>query len=282
MIDFFLRIFDPAEPPTSTASGGLSSPSGWFHLASDVSIFFAYAVICALLLLFLARRRDLPNRSAVWMIWLFLLSCGVMRLIAAAMFYYPAFNLLLLVKVLTGLVAVATVFILARVFPTIVGLERSPGDVSAAEAARTRSQLTDEFAQQRDRLEQRATQLTVRDRRVRRAFESSGTAACCWDCETNEIVWEAGLKELLSRSKESAEPVRFWNDLLGDSASKRIHAAARVLGESARDLSLEFHVSLADGREGTFSLRARRDGTSPSGKPLATGLVSFFPLAVGV
>jgi len=279
MIDFFLHLFDPSEPPTSTRGGGLSSPTGWLHLSSDMAIFFAYAVICTLLMIFLYRQRRLPHRPTIWLIWLFMLACGITRLIGAAMLYYPAFRLLLVVKILTAAVSLITVFALAKIFPAMLELESGAmsNRRSSDNEARHR-QVKEDLSEQRDKLEQRATQLTVRDRRVRRALESSATAACSWDSSNNEIIWEVGLKDLLGVSSENQEPVQSWSQFLGATDCERILAAARSLCAGGTELAVDIPISRADGREGVLTIRARCESTSTtSAKSIVTGLVSFMP-----
>ncbi|MBL8877456.1 MAG: hypothetical protein JNM86_16825 [Phycisphaerae bacterium] len=281
MIDFFLHLFDPAEAPTAARGGALSGITGWLHLASDMAIFFAYAVICALLMMFLFRQRNLPYRRTIWLIWLFMLACGITRLAGAAMLYYPAFRLLLMVKILTAVVSLITVFALARIFPTMLGFEiNSKSHRKSIEDEERLRRVSDDFAEQRDKLEQRATQLTVRDRRVRRSLESSGSAAVCWDAASNEITWAVGLKELLGPQTEIADPAQSWSQFLGAHECSQILSAARGAIESNSELSIGLSIRCADGREGHFSLRARADPLSAGGRPTFTGLVWFVPDSV--
>lgn len=281
MIDFLIHLFDPAEPPIAARGGALSTPSGWFHFAADMSIFFTYAVLCTLLMIFLFGRRTLPNRGTVWMIWLFMLSCGITRLTAAAMLYYPAFRVLLVVKVVTAGISIATVFVVARVFPTLLLTEQRPKHQPGRGAMRNGSDNGDDnFVEQRDQLEQRASQLTVRDRRIRKALDSSASAACSWDVETNQIAWEVGLKSLFLNRGDDAEPARAWSELLEEPERSRLQAAAKLAAASGEELLIDLPRTGPDRREGMLRIRARLDPASPPGKTALTGLVTLIPAGV--
>lgn len=281
MIDFLVHLFDPAEPPTAARGGALSTPSGWLHFAADMSIFFTYAVLCTLLMIFLFGRRTLPNRSTVWMIWLFMLSCGITRLVAAAMLYYPAFRILLVVKVTTAGISIATVIAVARVFPGLLLMEHRPKPLPGRGATRAGNiDGDDSFVEQRDQLEQRATQLTVRDRRIRKALDSSASAACSWDVETNQIAWEVGLKNLFLGQGDDAEPARSWAELLSETERSRLQAASKLAVASGEELLIDMARAGSGRREGTLRIRARIDTASPPGKTSLTGLVTLTSAAV--
>lgn len=283
MIDFFLHLFDPSEAPSSTRGGALSTTTGWLHLSSDMAIFFAYAVICTLLMIFLFRQRRLPHRPTIWMVWLFMLACGITRLVGAAMLYYPAFRLLLVVKILTAIVSLITVFAVARIFPSMFELESFTGSQrKSREGEERHRQDREEFTEQRDKLEQRATLLTVRDRRVRRALETSDSAACSWDGASGEFVWEVGLKTLLGLPNDEAEAAHSWSQCLGPSEFGRVQEATRNALGSGSELLIEIPFVRADGREGVLHIRAKPESTSTSGpgKAIVTGLVSFVPARV--
>lgn len=278
MLDFFIHLFDPSESPSSVRGNALSTTTGWLHLASDMAIFFAYAVICTLLMMFLYRQRNLPYRPTIWMLWLFMLACGITRLVGAAMLYYPAFRLLLVIKILTAIVSIVTVFAVARIFPTMLGLDAySRSHRKSLEDAERHRLASEALSDQRDQLEQRATQLTVRDRRIRRSLESSGAAACSWDAGSNEILWEVGLKDMLAPASEDSASGQTWAQFLGPTECARILAASRGSIETGGELALEFAARSIHGGEGSFVLRAKPEPSTGNGRTVLTGLASFHP-----
>lgn len=275
MIDFFLRLFDPTEHPTSVGGGGLSGSIGWLHLLSDLSIFFCYTVLCGLLMVYLFRHRDLPHRKTIWLIAMFLLTAGVTRLVGGVMFYYPLFRLLLVVKMATAAIAFVAVFAVARIFPALVGLEpMARGRSKSTEAATGGKNAEAQLIEQRNQLEERATHLTVRDRRIRRALQSSGTAACSWDTESDEILWEVGLSELLGDADGSTESPRSLSRLLDESGRERLRRVAQTDGRSGQEFLVEFANSNFRGSDRSLIVRARMDSplSSSMGKQIATGL----------
>lgn len=261
----------------------MSGPIGWFHLASDLAVFFAYTVLCGLLMVFLYRHRDLPHRKTIWLLWLFVFAAGFTRLMGGVMFYYPVFRLLLVVKVAAASIALIAVFAVARIFPNFIGFDRSSGSYrKSAEDAANHRRAEAHFVEQRDQLEQRATHLTVRDRRVRRALQSSAAAACSWDLENSDIFWEVGLKELLGVPEEAAESARSWTGLLDFTDCERLRAAARNSVNPGQEFSLEIPRACIRGREMTLVIRGRIESpsASPSGRSIVTGLVLLAPPVV--
>lgn len=280
MIEFLRHLFDPSEPPTAAQGGALSTPSGWFHFASDMSIFFTYAVICTLLMIFLFGRRNLQSRGTIWMIWLFLLACGITRLVAATTLYYPVFRLFLVVKVATAGISIATVIAVARVFPSMMMETRTRSEPGRSESQTPESSGDEDFVGRRDQLEQRASQLTVRDRRIRKALDSSATAVCSWDIETGRIYWEVGIKALFPDASEDSEPTHAWSELLAQPELARLQSAARQAAASSEELQLDLPLAGANGREGTLRIRARADAGSSLGKSAFTGLVTLISAGV--
>ena len=142
MTDFFARLFDPTGFPArwQCGSGWTDSPwLGWLHILSDLGVWSAYLAIPLVLAYFVLRRRDIPFRTIFLLFGTFILACGTTHLMEAIIFWWPAYRLAGVIKLLTAVVSWATVFALVRVVPTVLVL-RSPEELEREIAARTHAE----------------------------------------------------------------------------------------------------------------------------------------------
>ncbi|MCK5945080.1 MAG: hypothetical protein KAI24_24035, partial [Planctomycetes bacterium] len=124
-------------PPQGPAGGGLldtdafpprwhcgdwTPAHGWLHIVSDLATFAAYVVIPFGLIWFLRSRRDLPFKGLFGLFGAFIVLCGLTHLLEAVMFWWPAYRLMGLVKLLTALVSIATVIALLPTIPKAIRL----------------------------------------------------------------------------------------------------------------------------------------------------------------
>ena len=66
---------------------------GWLHIGSDIAIFGAYLAIPVMLAWFVTRRRDFPFPSLIILFALFIVSCGIVHLVEAVIFWEPVYRL---------------------------------------------------------------------------------------------------------------------------------------------------------------------------------------------
>lgn len=127
-MEFFTTLFDSSDFPPRWHCGSWSDGHGWLHIASDLGIFSAYFAIPFVLLGFFRSREDLPFRRLFVLFGTFILLCGATHLMEAILFWWPAYRLAGLLKLLTALVSWATVLTLIPLVPKILAM-RSPGDL---------------------------------------------------------------------------------------------------------------------------------------------------------
>jgi len=275
---FIQRLFDAGGFMPRWQCGDWSSELGWLHIVSDCLIFIAYACIPLSLMFFVSRRRDIALKGVIWLFVAFILSCGLTHLLDAAMFYYPAYRLLGMMKAITAAVSLATVVALFRVMPTALSL---PGIAEAHRIAQREIERCKhaevELARTRDELETRGALLTGRLHRASQALSVSGLALVSWDAESGVLAWEKGLGEISAQlGLESGAP-GCWADLLGanDSAALRDAAIAALNGN--RELLYRLQRSDSDGRMRVFEVRAKAERGAAEGT-LMVGSVSFRPI----
>ena len=175
---------------------------GWVHIVSDIVIWLSYMAIPAAALLALKKRGDVPIRGIVALFATFVLACGFSHLIEALIFWWPAYRLSGLVKLVTAIVSAATVILLVRTIPQIIKL-RSP------------TQLEHELKTRTGRLDQINTLLGVdpddldaverfafERTQLRLALEGGKMGAWFWDFETQKVNYSEEQTRLVGLSSD--------------------------------------------------------------------------------
>ncbi len=126
VIEFINKLFSADDWPARWVCGEWSSFHGWLYITSDIAIWLAYFVIPAIIIFFIQKRHKLPFLPVFWLFGAFIILCGSTHLIDAIMFYWPAYRLSALLRVLTALVSLATAFVLIRDLPKLI--ETKPED----------------------------------------------------------------------------------------------------------------------------------------------------------
>lgn len=153
----------------------------WLHLLSDVFIALAYYSIPLLLIYFIRQREDVPFRSIFVLFSLFILSCGTTHVMSIWTLWHPTYWLSGLIKAITAIVSLYTVFELIPTLPKALAL-RSPAELDAANKA-LEIEITNrkqaELALQKlnleleQRVEQRTKEYQESEQRFRSLFEAA-------------------------------------------------------------------------------------------------------------
>lgn len=117
--DFFSKLFDTSDWPPRWHCGTWSDFHGWLYIISDLMIWAAYFIIPVLLVRIITRRKDLPFPKIIWLFGAFIILCGTTHLIDAIIFWWPAYRLSALVRFITSIVSLFTVFILYKILPSV-------------------------------------------------------------------------------------------------------------------------------------------------------------------
>jgi len=120
----------------------------------------------------LVRRRDTPFRTLFMLFGAFVLLCGTTHLMEAVIFWWPAYRLAGVLKLLTAVVSWATIVALVRATPTVLAV-RSPAELEREIDARKQAE----------------EQVRESERRLRLAMEAAGTGLWEWDVATNAVAW---------------------------------------------------------------------------------------------
>ena len=120
LIEFFTNLFSTDDWPARWVCGEWTSFHGWLYITSDIAIWLAYFVIPAINIFFIQKRHQLPFLPVFWLFGAFIILCGSTHLIDAIMFYWPAYRLSGLLRLLTAVVSLATAFVLIRDLPKLI------------------------------------------------------------------------------------------------------------------------------------------------------------------
>ncbi|MBX3390447.1 MAG: hypothetical protein KF691_13440 [Phycisphaeraceae bacterium] len=277
-----------AEPMRSEVEGGLSSIErlfdahgfmprwqcgdwslwlGWLHIVSDFLIFVAYACIPLSLMFFALRRRDIALKGIIWLFVAFILSCGLTHLTDAAMFYYPAYRFLGLMKGITAVVSLSTVVALFLVMPTALSL---PGIAEAHKIAQREIERCKkaeiELVRTRDELESRGAQLTGRLHKAQQSLAGAESALVHWDAGTGKILWESGLSELIAVTGKEVPNPTSWSEILDPQETASLNAGANAALQVKRNLVLRLPRTDTHGVKRVLEIRARHDRGDPDAK----------------
>jgi hypothetical protein len=125
VIAFMTGLFSADDWPARWVCGEWTSFHGWLYITSDIAIWLAYFVIPAIIIFFIQKRHNLPFLPVFWLFGAFIILCGSTHLIDAIMFWWPAYRLSGLLRLLTAIVSLATAFVLIRDLPKLI---QAPAD----------------------------------------------------------------------------------------------------------------------------------------------------------
>ncbi|OOQ58381.1 hypothetical protein BC343_11505 [Mucilaginibacter pedocola] len=155
--DFFSNIFSTADWPPRWHCGSWSDFHGWLYIISDIGIWAAYFAIPIMMLLLLRKKKDIPFHKIFLLFVAFILLCGLTHLIDAAIFWWPAYRLSALVRFITAVVSIFTVYALYRVIPLVFNLRT----VAELEAEIEKRRIVEEKLSQNEIALNRSLELTT-------------------------------------------------------------------------------------------------------------------------
>ncbi|WOB42853.1 HAMP domain-containing histidine kinase [Thermoleptolyngbya oregonensis NK1-22] len=103
----------------------------WLHVASNAAIALAYFSIPALLLYFIAKRRDVPFNWMFVLFGAFIIACGIGHLMDIWTIWHPSYWLSGVVKAFTAIISIYTAIELVPLIPQALALP-SPAKLEAA------------------------------------------------------------------------------------------------------------------------------------------------------
>ncbi len=277
-MDFIQKMFSTVDFPPRWRCGNWEAFEGWLHIVSDGVICLAYIAIPTALFILVRKRRDIAFPAIVWLFIAFVLSCGIAHGFEAAIFWWPAYRVTGVLKAITAVVSVVTVVALVAALPEALKIpsltrEHKELTVSLEDA----NQRNESLSVTRRDLERRASELAVRERRMRDAVVAAKACAVVWDVDSGKVVWELGYLPLLRSLELTGFADDFsWEDLIGASAALVLNEKAREACETRSVLHLRFALRGYDG-EWDVRLTVTPDERTPGQGRTMSGLFGLVP-----
>lgn len=142
IVEFFSNLFETDSWPPRWYCGTWSNFHGWLYIFSDLAIWLAYFFIPVIIILFVQKRPNIPFLPVFWLFGAFILLCGLTHIIDAIIFWWPAYRVSALIKFLTAVVSIITVFALIRDLPKLLDLTtRMKANPTKADVASIQEQM---------------------------------------------------------------------------------------------------------------------------------------------
>jgi signal transduction histidine kinase len=118
--DFFKGLFDTDLWPPRWRCGYWSDFHGWLYIVSDLMIWTAYFLIPAIILSYTSKKSPGLKFPKVYFLFAaFILLCGITHFLDAVMFWVPMYRFNALVRFITGIVSLFTVFHMVNILPSV-------------------------------------------------------------------------------------------------------------------------------------------------------------------
>jgi len=262
MLEFLIKLFDASDFPARWHCGSWTPEHGWLHILSDLGTWGAYTAIPIVLAYFVLRRRDLPFPRTFWLFAGFILACGTTHLIEAAIFWWPAYRLSGMFKLITAIVSWTAV---AAVIPV------------AREALKLRSPL--ELEGLNLQLQQEIDEHQTSEERFRRFLESAPDAVVIADEEgrivlvnsQTEKLFGYARDELIGAQVEQLMPEQFRQNhaeyrrcYVREPTTRAMNPEGNIwaLDKDGREFPIEVSLSPLETEQGVLVSAAIRDITT--------------------
>lgn len=127
MWSLFTRLFDTTGFPARWDCGPAWAQEAWvgyMHIASDLATFVAYYAVPCVVVYFVSRHRNVKFPPVFYLfLGMIFFSCGTVHLVEAGIFWWPAYRLSGVLKLLTAIVSCVGVVMLTRILPDALELK---------------------------------------------------------------------------------------------------------------------------------------------------------------
>lgn len=119
--EFFSGLLSTDSWPARWNCGIWTPFHGWLYIVSDFLIWLAYFMIPLILGYYLYKKQDgIPFKLVFLLFIAFILFCGLTHLIDVVIFWFPVYRLSALLRFITAMVSMGTVFALVKVTPEVL------------------------------------------------------------------------------------------------------------------------------------------------------------------
>jgi PAS domain S-box-containing protein len=246
VFDFLSHLLDTSDFPPRWHCGVWSAGHGWLHILSDLAVWSAYVAIPCVLGYFVVRRKDVPFRFVFVLFGAFILACGTTHLMEAILFWWPAYRLAGVIKLLTAVVSWGTVLALVPVTPKALAM-RAPDELEREIAARKEAERALDSANAE--LRRQVESLRASEERFRLLIDGTRDYAIFMLDPSGRIAsWNPGAERIKGYLAE---------EIVGQHFSRFYPDEVARSGKPTRELE----VAAAEGRYEEEGWRLRKDGS---------------------
>lgn len=120
VVEFFQGLFSTSEWPARWHCGRWTSFHGWLYILSDLSIWVAYFMIPLFILNYFYKKKKNIRFQRVYVLFAaFILLCGTTHFADAMMFWVPMYRLNAVIRFVTAVVSLLTVYYMVKVLPLL-------------------------------------------------------------------------------------------------------------------------------------------------------------------
>lgn len=162
--DFFSNLLNTRDFLPQWDTGQWSAQHAWMHVLADAAIGVSCLVLSTLLAVHLRRQNGMPHSRVMWLLAIFGLASSAVHSLGAAMFWWPDYRLLGLLKACAAMMAILLVITSAPVIPRLLAL-RSPVELEReiVQRRRTERELRQVHAQLEGVIELRTSELAAKN-----------------------------------------------------------------------------------------------------------------------
>lgn len=211
-LGFLDRLVDTSGFPPRWHCGIWTPLHGWLHILSDIGIWAAYFTIPIMFWWLITKRDQIRFRGQFVLFAMFIFFCGSTHLMEAIIFWWPAYRLAGLLKLLTAICSWATVLSLVRVAPAALSMrthEELEREVIARQTAER--QLTELNEQLEQRVQARIKELAVANAQLheqrdwfRTTLASIGDGVISTDAQGHIVMLNDVARQLTGWNPEAA------------------------------------------------------------------------------
>lgn len=254
----FAQLIDTSDFPERWHCGNWSTFHGWTHIIADLVIWLAYTSIPIALLVIIRKKKDVLPYPILWVMFsLFIISCGLTHLMEAFIFWWPAYRLLGLLKVITAVVSALTVLILLPKLNRILSLK--PVEYVDQEVADAKVRM--ELEKQKE--------IEEHDALVVNVIEDNFAGYWDFNLVNGEAVISHGFKAMFGyKDSEIEDSKDAWRSIIFEEDSAAVDQALQSHIQSSEEgaISLASRYRHKDGRTIHVISRGRAIDRDASGK----------------
>lgn len=177
--DFISKLLDTADWPPRWHCGKWTSFHGWLFIISDLLVWSAYFTIPAIIIRYITIKKHQRFIRLYFLFAAFIMACGATHFLDAVSFWYPAYRLNALVRLITAIISWVTIFYMIKLLPYYFSL-KTPAALEAEAAMRQKAEQ----------------ELQLKNEQLRNAETIGQFGHFEWDLANGTLKMSEGMRQL--------------------------------------------------------------------------------------